>query len=93
MKSMFPESSAPGKNLPNDEAPPLEAACDSVAKVEPNESQQQTVGSPAADIVSALSSIRVSQDGEELRLSLPKPAIEALKGLKPLFEALFKLAA
>ncbi|MEK7232917.1 MAG: SNF2-related protein [Elusimicrobiota bacterium] len=93
MKSMFPESGAPGKNLPNDEAPPLEAVSDSVAKVEPNELQQQTVGSPAADIASALGSIRVSQDGEELRLSLPKPAIEALKGFKPLFEALLKLAA
>ncbi len=96
MKSMFPGAGAPGaKDLPKDDAPPpLETIADSVAKVaEPDEPRQPPAVSPAAGIVSALSLIRVSQEGEELRLSLPKPAVEALRGLKPLIEALLKLAA
>ncbi|MBI4676997.1 MAG: DEAD/DEAH box helicase [Elusimicrobia bacterium] len=35
--------------------------------------------------------VRVSQDGDDYRFSVPKPAVELLKGFRPILEALLKL--
>jgi hypothetical protein len=35
--------------------------------------------------------VRISQEGDDYRLSVPKPAVELLKGLRPILEALLKL--
>lgn len=37
--------------------------------------------------------VRISQEGDDYRLSVPKPAVELLKGLRPILEALLKLGA
>jgi hypothetical protein len=37
--------------------------------------------------------VRIGQEGNDYRLLVPKPAVEVLKGLRPVLEALLKLGA
>lgn len=87
MKRLVPDGSVPAAAEPLKPSP-LSANPDSVATAAPPAS----AASPSAPIELAPGlPVRVSEDADGVHFTLPQPALAALQGLRPLFEALLKL--
>lgn len=81
--------------LVEDEPPSkaLEAARDNVTPIATDHSVPSGMNVDLGPVLGALSQIRLTQDQEGVHLTMPKQALELLKGLAPLAAALAKLGS